>query len=334
MGQIVGQDNGHITIWNSITKTETDLGTGGAALSINNLGQVAGWSDYGTEQRATVWNTDGTVANLGDPWGGSGSFAYAINNTGQVAGLASAFRPSDINHEQGSVAHATLWSGGVATDLGTLGGYESFAYGINDSGQVVGNSLITDLTANHATLWDHGTVTDLGAKGLRYSSAYDINNAGKVVGVMETQDIPNALYQAHATIWDHGAITDLGTLDGVYRSRALAINNFDLVVGSSETSTAANHATLWDHGTAIDLNNFLDASMVSAGWVLVEATGINDNGWIVGYATERGTSRAFLLSLPIPEVTIPVPEPETYALFMAGLGLMGFIARRRKNDQA
>ena len=26
-----------------------------------------------------------------------------------------------------------------------------------------------------------------------------------------------------------------------------------------------------------------------------------------------------------------VPEPETYALFMAGLGLMGFIARRRKN---
>ncbi len=29
-----------------------------------------------------------------------------------------------------------------------------------------------------------------------------------------------------------------------------------------------------------------------------------------------------------------VPEPETYALFMAGLGLMGFIARRRKNSQA
>ena len=28
---------------------------------------------------------------------------------------------------------------------------------------------------------------------------------------------------------------------------------------------------------------------------------------------------------------LPVPEPETYAMFMAGLGLMGFIARRRKN---
>ena len=29
-----------------------------------------------------------------------------------------------------------------------------------------------------------------------------------------------------------------------------------------------------------------------------------------------------------------VPEPESYAMFMAGLGLMGFIARRRKNGQS
>ena len=33
-------------------------------------------------------------------------------------------------------------------------------------------------------------------------------------------------------------------------------------------------------------------------------------------------------------ILTPVPEPETYAMFMAGLGLMGFIARRRKNVQA
>jgi hypothetical protein len=34
------------------------------------------------------------------------------------------------------------------------------------------------------------------------------------------------------------------------------------------------------------------------------------------------------------ELIMGVPEPETYAMFMAGLGLMGFIARRRKNGQA
>ena len=30
---------------------------------------------------------------------------------------------------------------------------------------------------------------------------------------------------------------------------------------------------------------------------------------------------------------VPVPEPETYAMMLAGLGLMGFVVRRRKENQ-
>ncbi|MBK9347843.1 MAG: PEP-CTERM sorting domain-containing protein [Burkholderiales bacterium] len=30
----------------------------------------------------------------------------------------------------------------------------------------------------------------------------------------------------------------------------------------------------------------------------------------------------------------PVPEPETYAMLLAGLGVMGAVARRRKAKQA
>ena len=30
----------------------------------------------------------------------------------------------------------------------------------------------------------------------------------------------------------------------------------------------------------------------------------------------------------------PIPEPETYALLLAGLGLLGFMARRRKQQEA
>ena len=32
--------------------------------------------------------------------------------------------------------------------------------------------------------------------------------------------------------------------------------------------------------------------------------------------------------------TVPVPEPESYAMLLAGLGLMGFVARRRKQKAA
>jgi probable HAF family extracellular repeat protein len=138
----------------------------------------------------------------------------------------------------------------------------------------------------------------------------------------------------------HGVITDLGTLGG-RSSAAYGINDAGQVVGGSSLSgDSAYHATLWDHGTVIDLNSFLDSNTVSAGWVLDVARGINDRGWIVGSVSNTiiHASHAFVLAdhafviLPSP---IPlVPEPETYAMFMAGLGLMGFMARRRKNGQA
>ena len=88
----------------------------------------------------------------------------------------------------------------------------------------------------------------------------------------------------------------------------------------------SQHATFWDGTTLIDLNSFLDPALTSAGWVLKEAAGINDHGAIVGTAVNNllgiTDGHAFLLS--------PVPEPETYAMLLAGLGLMGAMVRRRK----
>jgi probable HAF family extracellular repeat protein len=129
-------------------------------------------------------------------------------------------------------------------------------------------------------------------------------------------------------VWNGATATDLGTLGGTY-SAATAINTAGQVVGYSYTDSGTR-ATVWNGTTATDLNSFLDASTVSAGWVLLDARGINDNGWIVGSASNRLLGireHAFLLSVTA------VPEPETYAMMLAGLGLMGFVARRRKNTQ-
>lgn len=46
-------------------------------------------------------------------------------------------------------------------------------------------------------------------------------------------------------------------------------------------------------------------------------------------------SFTMLPEIPVPDPTpvpVPVPEPETYAMLLAGIGLLGFMARRRKES--
>ncbi len=256
-----------------------------------------------------------TFVDLGT-LGGSNSFAYALNTAGQIAG------ESDI---QGSTTtHATLWNGMVATDLGTLGGSNSYAYAINTAGQVAGESEITGDATTHATLWNGTVATDLGTLGGSNSYAYAINTAGQIVGESDmTGDTAT-----HATFWNGTVATDLGTLGG-NDSFAYAINTVGQIVGEADTTgDAATHATLWNGIITIDLNSLLDADTTGAGWVLTSALDINDNGSIVGTASNSVlgvTDHAFLL-------TAPIPEPEIYAMFLAGLGLMGFMARRKKQN--
>jgi hypothetical protein len=51
-------------------------------------------------------------------------------------------------------------------------------------------------------------------------------------------------------------------------------------------------------------------------------------GWLTATGTKGGTMQG---TFPITQsITAAVPEPETYAMMLAGLGMMGFVARRRK----
>ena len=64
----------------------------------------------------------------------------------------------------------------------------------------------------------------------------------------------------------------------------------------------------------------------------VTATSFNmvDDGSHVGAGYASGTGEGS--SYGITSVTAPIPEPETYAMLLAGLGLMGFVARRRQRN--
>jgi probable HAF family extracellular repeat protein len=126
-----------------------DLGTLGdasasaVATGINDEGQVTGWSylndDFGT--RAFIWN-EGQMSSLGTLSASANySFGNAINNSGDVVGYGTT--SGNLN----APYHAFIYRNGKMHDLNGLilahsGWVLTFANGINDSGQIVGQGTI------------------------------------------------------------------------------------------------------------------------------------------------------------------------------------------------
>lgn len=155
----------------------------------------------------------------------NGSFSYLnslsgvadINNAGVVAG----------DSKVGGNTRATLWQNGSTQTLDTLGGSNSFADALNESGQVVGRAQAAN-GAYHGVLWDSGVITDLGM-----SAATAINEHGEVVGTA----LDN-LGNSFAAMWKNGTLIDLNTFlsaqlksDGWSLLSAADINDKGWIVG-------------------------------------------------------------------------------------------------------
>src|SRR5258705_13123165 len=91
------------------------------------------------------------------------------------------------------------------TDLGTLGGTQSFGNGLNLSGQVTGESFTTNDAATHAFVWKpstpngtSGTTYDLLTLGGSDSHGYGINSAGQETGASHTTRDS----AGHAFLWE------------------------------------------------------------------------------------------------------------------------------------
>jgi uncharacterized membrane protein len=184
-------------------------------LDVNNAGLVVGSYANG----AFAWSRNGGFVHLE----GSAQYwvARAVNECDQIVG-ANLF------------GHAMRWDTPTEVeDLGTLGGDESDAYDINDRGEIVGGSRVTDSGPVQPFIWteDEGMrqLLDCGAFG---GSAFAINNRREVVGRCNLP--PNG---ANERAWYWSART--GKIDipieGFAISDAWDINDRGEVVGVANT---------------------------------------------------------------------------------------------------
>jgi probable HAF family extracellular repeat protein len=184
-GQVVGGSNSSATQPNAFLWTKArgmlDLGVlpkgfYSDALAINSVGQVVGYSNTtGGNWHAFIWSKSTGMKDLGtiDSGNSTGATANGINDAGQVVGTSTCGP---------SCTHAALWTSSGVQDLGALPGSSvSGAYGINNLGQIVGQS-------GHAFIWTQATgMQDLNSlidsnAGWTLNWAFAINDNSQITG--------------------------------------------------------------------------------------------------------------------------------------------------------
>ena len=86
-----------------------------------------------------------------------------------------------------------------------------------------------------------------------------------------------------------------------------------------------------DGGTIHAYDAFIQLDNAASGRYVVGVATYSSTATSTGFTgTVIGNDRQYGLAIS----TAPVPEPETYAMLLAGLGVMGAIARRRNNKAA
>jgi probable HAF family extracellular repeat protein len=267
-----------------------------AAFAINQLGQVAGESQFdngGGIRHAALWS-NGSVIDVGTlPAYGPYGIARGINSATQVVGYASPSLGS-------SLTRAFIWdSANGIRDLNLAIGTEALS--INDSGQITGRTPYTTGRRDAFILQPDGTLQHLGTLGGTTSSGNFINAAGHVAGTTGVDFNSN---RSHAFLYDGTAMRDLGTLGPTATvsdvSIGLGVNNHDEVVGWSYLLLPSGGVYqvpfIYRNGQMQNLEALVDGSL--AGYRLLSANAINDAGQIVVDATRAPTNqhRAVLLT--------------------------------------
>ena len=313
--------------------TLNGLGGGAGGNSLNNRGQVLGFANDATNtiSHAALWTAaSATPFDLGSFGGASTNSATAFpvkNNRGLFVGISDTNEDNPLGeafscwpfYASGAptrkICKGFRWEKGLMTPLPPFaGGYNSYATGANNRGQIVGwaENGVHDSSCNtafqilqfRAALWEpNGEMRELPPlPGDSTSAATAINDKGQVVGISGACGVAvGDVSAAHAVIWENGVPTRIPDFGGHAWNTPTAINNDGVVVGFS--LPAANDGTrfflafVWTKEAGTKLLDQIPGDVRSA------AFGINEDGTIVGFSrTPAAVLRAVVWQDPDAEI--------------------------------
>jgi hypothetical protein len=322
------------------TYTVTDLGKdyrvdGFQSRVLNDAGQVIGnqigLDGHGFLYSGGTWNDLGQLNNTA--MNNHGSIARGLNNAGVVVGQSDTGNSTQCEGFFRNGVAGTITSLGLAANANQ----DVIAYGVNESGLIVGNVIDYTQGTRDTFVFKAGTGVVSRKTDGRYS--FGINQFGDVLGatvgltsqatlngnplpVITNGLTPTAINNAgqillsvndtHPFNGNWGMIYDYGTgkakplgnlspQSGGYTT-FLSINDAGQVVGRGSGTDTAPHAVFFDGKKLISLDD-LDLIVGVGGPAvhLTEAHGINNKGQIVclGYTTDPDEVHAYLLSPPV-----------------------------------
>lgn len=194
---------------------------GGAAVGINNRGEVVGYQ-HTASNRITAWLwSHGAYSRL--PVSGTSASAFGINAAGTIIGnrrlrLVRRLLTGQLR-SKGEL--------GYVLSQGNIQYLTGFVYAINQQGEAAGGSVSKGRTM--ATVFKNGIATVILSLP---SHAVGINSAATVVGSFQ----PSAHSRKHLFRWSANAGAFDLTPDGYISAEAAAINNRGDILGFGETA--------------------------------------------------------------------------------------------------